>query len=64
MKRTTETVEKSYEEVYYRFAEILRTKVMEMKFYGTIDPDLDEYHEAVKILNKELKFNYERRKKD
>ncbi len=37
---------------------------MEMKFYGTIDPDLDEYHEAVKILSKELKFNYERRKKD
>ena len=64
MIRTEETVEKPYEEVYYRFAQILRTDVMEMKFYETIDPDLDEYHEAMKILSKELKFNYERRKKN
>ncbi len=64
MRRTKETMEKSYDEVYYRFQEIENTDVLEMKWKKIIDPDIDGYHETMKILSKDLKFEYERTKKE
>lgn len=63
MRRTEKTIEKSSQEVYHRFKEILSNEVMEMKWMGSIDPDLDGYHETMKILSKELGFDYERTEK-
>lgn len=63
MRRTSETVEKSYDEVYHRFGEIENAEVFAMKWNGEIDPDIDGYHEVMKILSKELKFWYGREKK-
>lgn len=63
MRRTEKTLEKSYDEVYRRFNEVLRTDVFRMKWGKVIDPDLDEYHAAIQILGKELGFEYERIKK-
>ena len=42
--------------------EIEKTSVFAMKWDGLIDPDLDGYHEVMKILSRELKFEYERKK--
>ncbi len=64
MERMVETVEKPMDEVYHRFKEIEDTKVFEMKWNEEIDPDLDGYHEVMKILSQELKFKYEREKKN
>lgn len=63
MCRTKDTVSKTAEEVYHRFKEIEKTDVFEMKWNGAIDPDLDGYHETMKILSEELKFRYVREKK-
>lgn len=63
MERTSETIEKTIAEVYHRFKEIEKTDVFEMKWNGVIDPDLDGYHETMKILSEELKFKYAREKK-
>ena len=63
MWRTEETIEKSYDEVYHRFKEILQKDVYALAWDGLIDIDIDGYHEAMKRLSKELRFGYERRKK-
>lgn len=63
MRRTEKTLEKPSDEVYHRFKEIVSNEVMEMKWIGSIDPDVDEYHEAMKILSRELNFDYERTEK-
>lgn len=63
MRRRKETVEKSYEEVYHRFKEIYVEKVMQMEWDGAIEPDVDEYHEIMKILSREMQFDYERKEK-
>lgn len=62
MGRTPETLAADPDMVYHRFKEIENTVVFGMKWAGTIDPDLDSYHEVMKILSQELKFIYERRK--
>ena len=64
MQRTAETIETSYDKVYHRFKEIEDTAVLEMKWNGSIDPDLDSYHETLKILSQEMKFTYERKEKN
>lgn len=63
MRRTEETVDKSFSEVYHRFKEIYSSDVMQMEWDGIIDPDVDEYHEIMRILSKELRFEYVREKK-
>lgn len=63
MRRTSETVEKPYAIVYNRFKEIERTTVFEMMLEGKIDPDLDKYHEVIKILSEELGVDYVRKEK-
>ena len=63
MDRTADTVEKTYEEVYHRFKEIEKTDVLEMKGRQSIDPDMDGYHETMKILSRELNFKYGRKEK-
>ena len=60
MERTSETLLAKYEDVTGRFMEILDGPVREMEFYGHIDPDTDEYHEAMKQLSQEYRFRYER----
>lgn len=60
MERTPETLLAKYEDVTGRFREILDGPVREMEFYGRIDPDTDEYHEAMKLLSQEYRFRYER----
>lgn len=64
MERTPETIAVSPDWVYHRFKEIEDTKVLEMKWKELIDPDVDGFHEVMKILSKELNFSYERKKKD
>lgn len=64
MRRMDGTIEKSYEKVYHRFKEIYASDVMKMEWDGLIDPDVDEYHEIMKILSKELRFEYVRKKKN
>lgn len=63
MRRTEDTVVKSYDEVYHRFGQIENAEVFAMKWNGEIDPDIDGYHEVMEILSKELKFLYGREKK-
>ena len=63
MERTSETIDADFETVYNMFNNLLEKEVMEMKWYGIIDPDLDEYHEAVKIISEKYRFRYERTKK-
>ena len=64
MERTQETLPANYEEVTGRFRKILEGPVREMAFYGQIDPDLEEYHEAMKLLSQEYRFRYERVMRD
>ena len=63
MERTSKTLEIDFDTVYNMFNSILKKEVMEMKWYGRIDPDLDEYHEALKILSEKYNFKYKRAKK-
>lgn len=67
MRRTQKTVDKSWDDAYdyinHRFDEILRTDVFRLKWQELIDPDMDEYHETMKVLSEELNFLYERTKK-
>lgn len=49
--------------VYSRFKEIEDTVVAQMKWDGLIDPDMDGYHETMKLLSRELKFYYVRTKR-
>ena len=63
MRRTEKTLEKPPDEVYHRFEEIHKTDVFELIWEQKINPDLDEYHEVMKILSKELSFDYERTEK-
>lgn len=63
MRRTEKTIAKPWDEVYHRFKEIQDTDVFYMMWDKIIDPDLDAYHAAVKILCEELGIEYERKKK-
>ena len=60
MERLPQTVTASYEEVVMAFDEFLKGDVMSLKFRRCIDPDLDEYHETMKLLAKKYGFIYER----
>lgn len=62
MRRTSETLAVDPDMVYHMFGEIEKTSVFAMKWDRVIDPDLDSYHEVMKILSRELKFEYERKK--
>ena len=62
MRKTSETLAVDPDMVYHMFGEIEKTSVFAMKWDGLIDPDLDGYHEVMKILSRELKFEYERKK--
>ena len=64
MRRTAETLDKSWDEVYHRFSEIEITDVFELQFKQAIDPDIDTYHEVMQRLSEELRFEYERKRKD
>ena len=35
-----------------------------MKWNQEIDPDIDGYHETMRILSKEMRFTYERKKRE
>lgn len=63
MRRTADTIDNADESAYNRFKEIEKTEVFEMKWRKIIDPDLDEYHEVMKLLSHELGIEYERKKK-
>ena len=62
-ERTADTVDTTSAAVHNRFKEIYREAVFQMLWGETIDPDLDAYHEIVKILSKELGIRYGRKKK-
>lgn len=64
MRRTAKTVEKARNVVYNRFKELERTDVFEMMWKGQINPDVDKYHEVMKILSKELEVDYVRKEKN
>lgn len=63
MRRTKDTIDARYGQVVGRFGEIQRDIVMEMSKNNRIDPNYDEYHEVMKVLSEEYKFEYNRRKK-
>lgn len=63
MRRTADTVEKSYEDVYHRFKEIYKSKTLELAFNEMIDIDVDGHHETMKRLSEEMRFEYDRKKK-
>jgi len=60
MRRTEQTVEKSYDEVYHRFWEIYKSQTLQKAWDGEIDIDLDGYHETMKVISREYAFEYER----
>lgn len=62
IERTKDTIAIEPDVVYHRFMDLLRKDVLELKWNGEIDPDQDEFHSAMEILSKELKFKYERKK--
>ena len=64
MRRTAKTVEKARDVVYNRFKKLERTDVFEMMWKGQINPDVDKYHEVMKILSKELEVDYVRKEKN
>ena len=64
MRRIAKTVEKARDVVYNRFKELERTDVFEMMWKGQINPDVDKYHEVMKILSKELEVDYVRKEKN
>lgn len=64
MRRTAKDVEKARDVVYNRFKELERTDVFEMMWKGQINPDVDKYHEVMKILSKELEVDYVRKEKN
>ena len=64
MRRTAKTVEKARDVVYNRFKELERTDVFEMMWKGQINPDVDKYHEVMKVLSKELEVDYVRKEKN
>ena len=64
MRRTAKTVEKARDVVYNRFKELERTDVFEMMWKGQINPDVDKYHEVMKILSKELEVDSVRKEKN
>lgn len=64
MRRTAKTVEKARDVVYNRLKELERTDVFEMMWKGQINPDVDKYHEVMKILSKELEVDYVRKEKN
>lgn len=64
LRSTAATVKpESTDSIYSRFDEIMRTDVSKLQYLGQIDPDLDSYHVAVKILAEELNIKYERKVK-
>ena len=62
MRRSKDTIDTDYNTVYNSFKEIERTTVLQMKWDGLIDSDLDGYHEVLKILSQKYNFVYERRR--
>lgn len=62
LNRTANTVDIDYDTVYNMFRNILDKEVLEMKWFGIIDPDFDEYHAAITILSQRYGFEYERKK--
>lgn len=64
MKRTKETAALSYDEVYNKFNQIFSEETREKAWNGEIDMDFDGFHETMKVLSRELGFEYERKKKE
>lgn len=62
MRRTEDVIDIDPDVAYHRFKEIEATTVAEMKWDMLIDPDMDGFHETMKILSRELNFYYERQK--
>ena len=64
MKRTKETAALSYDEVYNKFNQIFSEETREKAWNEEIDMDFDGFHETMKVLSRELEFEYERKKKE
>ncbi len=62
MRRMADTLDIDPDVAYHRFKEIDATTVAKMKWDMLIDPDIDGFHETMKILSQELKFYYVRQK--
>lgn len=64
MVRTPETLAVDPDMVYHMFKRIYTNDVRALAWDELIDIDLDGYHETMKRLSRELRFEYERYKKD
>lgn len=64
MERTAETLAVDPDVVYHMFKRIYANDVRALAWDGLIDMDLDGYHETMKRLSRELRFEYGRYKKE
>ena len=62
MRRRSDTVDKSWDEVYHRHRELFRVESYKESVNNTdFDIDVDGYDYVMRLLSRELKFDYERK---
>ncbi|WP_297982016.1 hypothetical protein, partial [uncultured Oscillibacter sp.] len=60
MERTPDTLAVSPDVVYHRFKEIFKTDVFQLSDEGKINIDEDGFHEVMRRLSREFRFQYRR----
>lgn len=60
MCRTKDTIDVVPDVVYHKFREIFMGDISEMAWKAEIDRDIDGFHETMKRLSGEYKFDYVR----
>ena len=63
MWRRNDTVDKPYDEVYHRFIELLREDAYKASMSRGLDIDEDGYDYVMQLMSKEMRFDYERKRK-
>lgn len=62
MARRKDTVDKPYDEVYHRFIELHREDANKASMLRGLDIDEDGYDYVMRLMSKELRFDYERKR--
>lgn len=63
MMRRNDTIDMPYSEVYHRFIELHREGANKASMMGKLDIDEDGYDYVMRLMSKELRFDYERKRK-
>ena len=64
MRRRSDTVDMSWDEVYHRHKDLFGSKARVAGFRSEIDLEEDGYDYTMKLLRKELRFEYGRKRKN